>query len=159
MEFTNLNRVLTEYAERAVALYKDKLKGSNRIATGELIDSVRSEVKVGDTYIAVDLHLADYWKYVEWDTKPHWPPSGSLLKWIEAKPIIPTPDKRGKLPTPQSLDYLIRRKISKVGTKGTHDLATTIDELNAQFMPRIYEAIDADFGAELDAQIWAFIHS
>lgn len=154
--FENTIAVLKEYAAAAEELYKMKLLGSGRVASGELIDSVSTQVVVGQSVLAVEMHLSEFWKYVEWDTRPHWPPSGALLKWIEAKPVLPHPDKNGRLPTPKQLDYLIRRKIAAKGTKGSHDLANTVQELNRTYEGLIADAVVKDFGAVADTLIRTF---
>ena len=120
-----------------------------------LIDNVSTEV-VNDTQgvVSVNLRLADYWKYVEYDTRPHWAPSGALLAWIKAKPIPMQPDGKGRIPKPEQVDFLIRRKIAREGTKGTHDLERAVDAMNARYLPMIRNAISADIGAMTQAQIW-----
>lgn len=156
LTLTHTEAVLKEYAAAAEDLYKDNLLADGRVATGELIDSIHAEVVTADRIVAVDLHLADYWKYVEFGTAPHWPPPGALLRWIEAKPVIPRPDARGRIPTPQQLDYLIRRKISQVGTEGKPTLATTVEELNGQYLPLLEDAIAADLSDAADAVVAFF---
>lgn len=154
MELLTLTRteaVLQEYANEVAARYKEQLRQHGRVATNELISSVHTEVVMpNDTTIAVDMDLAAYWRYVEWDTKPHWPPPGCLLKWITAKKIIGRPDKKGNLPTPKQLDFLIRRKISRDGTQGTHDLEDTVTLMNMEYLSRIEDALAEDVGDAAD---------
>lgn len=156
INFEHTEAVLREYAEQSAQYYKQKLEESGRRASRTLINSVHAEVVKDGSVIAVDMHLEDYWQYVEYDTRPHWPPKGSLLQWIELKPIIPSPDRNGRIPTPEQLDFLIRRKIAREGTEGTHDLYGTIEELNAVYEERIIEAVTADVGSMADAIIQSF---
>lgn len=157
IQLTKTEAVLREYAAQLQERFPEQLRQHGRRATGDLIGSVHTEVlTTAGGRVAVDLHLAEYWKYVEWDTRPHWPPPGSLLKWIEAKPIIPYPDKNGKLPTPKQLDFLIRRKISREGTKGTHDLRDTVQLLNIEYERKIADAVAEDFGDAVDVLIRTF---
>lgn len=146
ISFDNLRQVLEEYGQAVRNGYQDALIRSNRIAGGELLNSVEFVVNQGERSFSVVLTLMDYWKYVEEGTRPHWPPSSAILKWIEAKPVLPRPDKNGKLPTPKQLAYLISRKIAKDGTKGSHDLQKTLDSLNAEYVQRISEAFAKDVG-------------
>lgn len=169
IQFTHTEAALREYGDAVAAAYKEKLRQNKRRATGELLGSVA--VRIIDELgggISVALDLANYWKYVEWDTRPHWPPSGVLLDWITAKPIIPTPDDRGRIPTPEQLDFLIRRKIAGKspdgsggfkpgGTKGTHDLAESVEAINAEWLPRIEEALTKDLDEFTRAQIWLLV--
>lgn len=157
ISFDRTLAVLKDYALAAQDLYKDKLLWSGRVATGGLIDSVRTEVAGPDgRRISVLLHVSEVWKWVEWDTKPHWPPPGALLNWIEAKPVIPYPDARGRIPTPRQLDFLIRRKIGREGTKGSHDLQHTLQELNAAYNEKIAQAVAEDFSAAADVILRVF---
>lgn len=167
ISFTHTEAALREYGEAVAKAYKESLTRNNRKATGDLLDSVKVDIinEANGNGITVALDLASYWKFVEWDTRPHWPPRGSLLKWISAKPIIPSPDSRGRIPTPAQLDFLIRRKIAGFapdghggfkpgGTKGTHDLGDSVDAINASWLPRIEEAVARDINEAVEAQIW-----
>lgn len=155
IDFTHTEQALREYGEAVARTYREHLQEHNRIATRRLIDSVTVQIiRDGGASITVALDLASYWKFVEWDTRPHWPPKGALLDWIRAKPIIPRPDSRGHLPTPEQLDFLIRRKIANEGTKGTHDLGDSVDAVNKEWLPRIEDAIARDIDQALEAQLW-----
>lgn len=154
--FTRTAAVLEDYAHAAEALYKDKLIEHGHLATAGLLNSVHAVVERGDGRVAVDINLAEYWKYVEYDTRPHFPPPSALLKWVLVKPIVPTPDAKGRIPTPKQLAFLIGRKIAREGTKGTHSLEEAVREINAQYEARIEEAIAADLGDAGDALIRTF---
>lgn len=143
MKWTNLEKVLEEYAIELRNKYQDNLINSDRLASGELLNSVEYIIEKDNISISVSLQLAEYWKYVEWDTKPHWPPVDKIKEWIRVKPILPD-DRFGKLPTPDQLAFLIGRKISEEGTKGSNDLHSAIDEINSLFLEKIEEAITMD---------------
>ena len=144
----NLQAVLMEYGIAVRNLYQDRLILHDRIASGELLNSV-DNVRVefdGQAY-EVKIDLAEYWRYVEMDTEPHWPPPSAILKWIQAKPVLPRPMKNGKLPTPQQLAFLIGRKISEKGTKGIPDLTDSVEDMNKAFQERIAAALAQDVGS------------
>ena len=63
---------------------------------------------------------------------------------MEIKPVIPRPDANGRIPSPESLAYLIGRKIAREGTTGTHDLQKTKDAVIPVYIPKIEEALAAD---------------
>lgn len=129
LDTAELEQVLRELGEDVRQGYMEQLLQHDRKATGALLDSVTAIVDVqGDVY-EVKLQLADYWKYVEEGTAPHWPPRSAILKWIKAKPVIPRPDSKGRIPSQESLAYLISRKIARVGTEGSHDLQKTLDAI------------------------------
>lgn len=147
-EFPNLKNALEDYIEDIKNHYKDKLQGDNKIATGKLINSVKASIKIGATEYTGELRLQDYWKYLEYGTKPHWPPKSAILKWIHAKPILPRAIN-GITPTQDQLAFLIGRKISRVGTKAGVYLGDTIDDINSWYQIRFSEALEKDIGEEL----------
>ena len=143
----HLEAVLQQYAAEVKELYKQHLVEADRLASENLINSVETQVETDQGAYLVTITLADYWKYVEEDTKPHWPPVSAILEWIRVKPVIPRPDDRGRIPKPEQLAYLIGRKISREGTEGSHDLALSATECNRKYEPLIAEALAKDLGA------------
>lgn len=143
IEWTNLKKVLEEYAIAVRNTYQDNLIKSDRIASGDLLNSVEYIIQSDNMHISVSLQLANYWKYVEWDTKPHWPPINKIEEWIKIKPVIPD-ERDGKLPTEKQLAFLIARKISEEGTKGSNDLHEAIKTVNDEYRERIRQAITLD---------------
>ena len=152
IDFENLRTVLEEFAVEFRDAYRAELERSDRFTQhgkDRLIDSVSANtvqtmVQAGDTAWTVSINLKEYWKYVEYDTKPHWPPPSAILNWVQIKPVLPRPDSRGRIPSQKSLAYLIGRKISQVGTKGSHDFEHTREALLERFKVRVREALAAD---------------
>lgn len=148
LKLDNLTAVLERFAVELEAEYKNNLRQSGRMATGQLHNTAKCEVVKGE-YLVV-FHLQDYWKYVE-GGRPKTMSGGSgelrrkILEWLEVKRILPTPTKNGKLPTPKQLAYLISRKIHKEGYKGTQDLSKATDTIWERYREEIYNAIDKDF--------------
>lgn len=150
IEFNNLQRVLAEFGNALSERYKEKLTEDNRIASGRLISSVNSKVVVNDNEFIVELNLEDWWKFIEYGTKPHMPPVSKILEWVKVKQILPTPMANGKLPTEQQLAWMIAKKIERVGTEGTPNLTDSIDETLNEYEMKIEEAIDKDILGSLD---------
>lgn len=144
MDLTELQKVLEDYAKDVADRYKDVLTKNDHIASQKLINSIKTEVVVGNNSFEVVMNLEEYWKYVEYDTKPHFPPPDALLKWIQVKPVIPRPDKNGRIPTPKQLAYLIGRHIDTFGTKGTHDLKQTKDDIFTWYKDKLSDALGRD---------------
>ena len=142
--------VLKDYAIELRNTLQDSYITDDRIATGDLLNSVEYIIEKDDRQIEVSLQLEEWWKYVEEDTKPHFPPPDAMLNYIKAKPILPKPDRNGKLPTPNQLAYLIGRKISEVGTTGTHNVRDTVRLINERYEEKIGQAISEDINNELD---------
>lgn len=156
IDFSNTLRVLDEYRNAIINLYKSNLINDDHVATGNLINDITYIVDKGNRTVEVSLRLKDYWKYVENDTKPHWPPIDKILEWIKVKPVLPSKTYNGKLPTEKQLAYLIARKISEKGTKGTHDLNETLQEVNMMFEKRIGDAISEDLNLAMTAIMMEF---
>lgn len=125
LDIVPINRI----AEELVQSYREQLSADGKNASGTLSNTSSYLVNYNGTLLKISLLLEDYWKYVENDTKPHFPPIDKIRQWIKVKPILPTA-RKGKLPTEKQLAYLIARKISKVGTKGSHSLQSTLDKAN-----------------------------
>lgn len=152
----HVEAVLHEYAETVRDLYKEKLVEADRLASEDLYNSVEAQVVVNGTEYLVQIRALDYWKYVEWDTKPHWPPVQSLLRWIRVKPVLPR--SGGSVPRPEQLAYLIGRKIAREGTKGSHDLALASTETNRRFRDAINEALAQDAQQFVTVWIHQYMH-
>lgn len=144
LTFENLQNVLGEFAERFTKEYKDRLRENDRIASGQLINSVKVRVENQGRAWVVTMEVAKWWKWVENGTRPHFPPVSAILKWVQIKPVIPRPDDKGRVPSQKSLAFLIARKISKVGTEGSFDKADTMEEMRSEFETRIRAAIVQD---------------
>lgn len=144
IEFKNLQAVLEELGKAIKLRYQENLIESDRKASYNLIGSIQYQTVINGQELAIDLELADYWKYVEDDTRPHWPPVDKILEWVRIKPVLPTPLSNGKLPTEKQLAFLISRKISEVGTTGSHDLERTLEEIDQEWEDKIIDALDAD---------------
>ena len=145
LQLDNLYQILVELGENVRRGYVNKLiQNGHPTKENTLASTVTSEVIVKGTTYEVVLNLQDYWKYVEEGTKPHWPPVDAILHWVQVKPVIPRPGADGHIPTQKQLAYLIGRKISEEGTKGTHDLKETTDALLGYYEDLIKEALERD---------------
>lgn len=147
IDFKNLLSALMEMASEVEDVYKTNLGDSGHSTTEyALIDSVKTSVHIGDDGYEVIMNLNDYWKYVEWDTKPHFPPPSAIMRWITIKPIFPRPLRSGRIPTTRQLAFLIGRKISLEGTKGSHDLENAKNAVIPKYEKRIADALGEDIG-------------
>lgn len=141
--YENTYKVLQDYAEAVRQAYRDNL-AQGRNASKNLSDTMTARVEVQGNAFAVVLNMADYWKYIEHGTRPHFPPISVILKWIEVKPIIPRPDSKGHVPSLKSLAYLIARKISEVGTEGKPDLQDASERTFNEFHEALVSAMAQD---------------
>lgn len=152
--FENLIETLQEWGEIIAQQYKDTLNNEGITASGKLVESVKVEpIKINNGVYEVSLSLEDYWKSIEYG-RPPTKNSGNgelrraILDWIRVKPVVPRP-YNGKLPTEEQLAYLISRKIHTLGYEGRQPLQRTIDELRADIIRDITEAVQKDLNKDV----------
>lgn len=145
IQLIEVRKVLTEYKTRFEELVKTKIQKKDKIASGNLLANISTKIEVDGSVYTVILNSLDYLKYLETGTKPHWPPTKPILKWIKDK-RLPTREYTGdkSLPTEKQLTYLVRRKIAKEGTEPNYIIAETIEELNEIYLKRLQEALEID---------------
>lgn len=153
LNFDNLRSVLEGYGEAVAAQYKANLARDNRpTGADSLRNSIKTHVEVGENSYTVEMDLKDYWKWIEHGTKGRqtgnptrkFPPVNVLLNWIQVKPVIPRPDSKGRIPKPESLAFLIGRKIREFGTEGKTSLGDAKETTWNEWRTRIEEALRAD---------------
>lgn len=146
LNLTPIKNLLDEF----VQLLRQTLASNGTNSSGHLSNSIKSIVKQKGKWIEISISLDDYWKYVEYGTKPHFPPIEAIRKWIRVKPILPRQIK-GKLPTENQLAFLIARKISKVGTKPKPFLNKTISDFN--LIDKVYDLLLNQIQQQINEQI------
>lgn len=158
INFDELNAILAEYAREAEEMYKYQLSLGNKTASRKLMDTIKSNVVVGDNAYEVTLTLQHYWKYIEGGRKgtessppgakykAAFPPVKAILDWILVKPVLPRPSADGKMEKlrPKSLAYLIGRKIEEEGIEPHPALKTTQEELMKIYRERLSAALGHD---------------
>ena len=128
MNFEDIDTALDSLMNEFQNAYASNLRQSGHTASGNLALNQKHYFVFDNRYYRIYLQLEDYWKYLEYGTKPHFPPVEKIAEWIRIKPVLPRPNAKGKLPTQKQLAFLIARSISKKGTKPTHTLQQTINE-------------------------------
>lgn len=158
IKWQNLQRVLGEFAQELSNRYQDNLIRDNKIASGNLLNSIDYKVQYDDRAIWVELHLEDYYKWVENGRGPgKFPPPDKIMEWIRVKPVIPD-DRGGKLPTEQQLAYLIGKKIAEEGIEPGNQLHNAMDDIYSQFEEKIDEAIALDVNEAIDIIFSSFFN-
>ena len=114
---------------------KAKLKAP--VDTGRLRSSIASQVN--ETQAIIGSNVA-YAPYVEFGTRPHWPPQGALQPWAQ----------RHGFPAGKAGDFLVRRAISRRGTRAhpylIPALRESVEEIRG-FLTEMGEAIKRRFGS------------
>lgn len=150
MDLKRTKKILDEYAKEFETTLKNRLISNGKDASGKLINTIEVKVVRLNTNWILRLNVCDYFDYVEYGRKPgKQPPLESILEWIRIKPIIPRPDKNGKLPTEKQLAYLIARSIGKKGIKADYSLRYTKSGLNNKYRELLKEALSADFSDDI----------
>ena len=159
ISFDHLRAVLEDYGREVVEAYREELETRGKNASGKLSREVRFRVEAEDRAFEVTLTLPSYWANVEYGRPPcppskGWIPEGKLLEWIRVKPVIPYPDKNGRIPSPKSLAFLINRAINDPNRKGTDPprpgiaptpvMQSAVDRVNAKYDRLIMEAAAKD---------------
>ena len=151
MDFPALRAVLQDLADDIKAGYIDQLTVDDHIASGDLIDTMKVEVRQGDQAFSVVMDVNKYWKYLEEGISPTgkygnpgWKAYPAIRDWIDIKPVIPRPGPDGIKPTNRQLAYLITRKIVEEGTTPSRNLEKTKDAILPVYMDRIRAAILED---------------
>ena len=113
----------------------------------------------GKTFVTTDhgdfvvkMNLEDYWKYIEYGTKGWFtgntsrkmPPVSKILEWVQIKHVTPRPDAHNRIPSPQSLAFLIARNIRNFGTKGRADLTEAKMTTEAAWREKLEVALGHD---------------
>lgn len=148
-EYPNLERVLNGMGSRMIEYMRDKL-GDGINATGKLSQSLACLVQQDGQAWEVSISLEDYWKYVEYGTKPHWVPIQAIRSWVVAKPVIPT-ERNGKLPTVEELSHMIKWKIHEEGTEKHEFFWSSVEEAVADFEAAVEEALGQDVDMNIEA--------
>ena len=146
LDLTDIQQLLQQFIQAV----RDDLKQQNINASSKLSQSLKSVVKQKGKWIEISISLEDYWKYIEYGTRPHFPPIQAIRKWIDVKPVLPRPMK-GKLPTKDQLAFLIARKISKVGTRPKPFLNKTISDFN--LIDKVYNLLLNQIQQQINKQI------
>lgn len=153
--FTHLEAVLDEYADAAVRIYAENVAKEGANASGDLVNFLRGEVLTNQGGYEVTLQLNHYWEFLEGGTKgkeypnalckQHRPPISAICRWVEIKPILPRPaTAKRKAQSLDSLAWAIAKSIERNGIRPRPILATTIKELNEQYLQRLQDALALD---------------
>lgn len=154
IKWTNLERVLNEFADTFIELARGNLESNNSNASHALSDSIEKIIDIGEDSFSVKISLEDYWVYLENGRGPgKFPPPPAIRNWIEIKPVEPYPDARGRIPTVEQLTFLISRKIAQDGTTPHPFFEPAKEEAISRFSDRIDEAIIQDVEAWIESEI------
>ena len=153
--FTNTLNILNEYGQKIKDLYREKNIEAGYDPAAEL-QNISFNVESDRGNFAIVFTLPDYWYYAEHGRGPgKMPPKGSLMQWMKFKQILPSPltlsNGKTVLPSMESLEFLIRRKIGEHGTEGQHTWELTEQQMKNSLISDVKEALTKDFTEYLDS--------
>ena len=145
MEKNTLIQILNNLIER----YKTLLEEDNKVASGDLLNSIQGEVRVDNNLYTFVINLNDYWKFLEngvngtavdngstYSFKSKTVNTDAIEKWISVKKIVPH-SINNKVPSTKQLAYYISRSIARNGIKGGHYLNNSLQ--STDFINNIIE--------------------
>ena len=144
IKWTNLERVLIQFADRFIEIARDNLRNNNTNASWELDQSLEKIVEIGEDSFSVKISMADYWYYVENGRGPgKFPPPPAIRSWIgeEYSPVL------------DQLTFLISRKISREGTSAQPFFEPAKEQAIREFSQAIDDAIAADIDAYIEEAV------
>lgn len=142
LELTRTIAVLDEYAQAWANAYRAELIANGKRASGELIRSIKGEVKIENEVYSAVLNVADYYKYVEFGRRKggKMPPVSAILKWVDVKPVIPRENGISK----EQLSWAIAKKIQRDGIEPTHAMGDANDLTFRAFESKLRKALTED---------------
>lgn len=151
MEDDILLHILQQYGNQIIDSYRRKLYEGGSNATGLLGNSLSTTVNAENGIYEVTLQIQDYWRYLEYGRLPGtFPNIDAIRKWIQVKPVIPTVQSNGKIPTLEQLTFLISRKIARDGIEPRYYLNNTLDEID---LTPLEEGITRSLEQQLDNEL------
>lgn len=149
----NTLKSVQQLTEILIDLYRQELTAGRINSSGNLYNSIRSQVVSNNQEITGDLILNDYWEYLEYGRKAgRFPNIQSIKEWIKQKPVIPS-GKSGKLPTTDQLAFLISRKIATKGIQGKYLLERAIETLENKYLNILEDSVTKDIEKQVDNQL------
>ncbi len=159
MNWDNTRAVLEAYCEEVVNRLGQALLDADHFDTGQLIDTLDYHVEISDEDIVAYLDHQDYLKYIEGGIQPAgeyqnpgWKAYPFIRRWVESKPLDRV-ERNGKLPTWDSIAYLVTRKIVDEGIEPDPVLNDILKEMDERYLPIIEEAVSEDVGSLVMAEL------
>lgn len=156
IKLKNTEQTIAQWAEAFRKRYHDNNVQAGYDPSRPLQTDIKFQVYSNSGNFEINFELPDYWYYAEHGRGPgKMPPKGSLMQWMKFKQILPSPItlSSGKtvLPSMESLEFLIRRKIGEHGTQGQHTWELTEQQMKDRLISDVKAALTKDFTEYLDS--------
>ena len=143
---------LVQWASNVTAQAKANILRKNKIATGNLYESITFDVKPDGT---VDFYYDDAGDFVESGRRKgaRFPPMTKIKQWIQVKGLAQWRNKKGRFISRDSQAFLIARGISKNGIKPFPFFTDPFDEAMKSYEYVLEEAIVQDIENDIDTMV------
>ena len=143
---------LVQRASNVTAQAKANILRKNKIATGNLYESITFDVKPDGT---VDFYYDDAGDFVESGRRKgaRFPPMTKIKQWIQVKGLAQWRNKKGRFISRDSQAFLIARGISKNGIKPFPFFTDPFDEAMKSYEYVLEEAIVQDIENDIDTMV------
>lgn len=145
MKYPNLYKELQLFGKDFVNNLKAELIKFDKVATGDLINSISYKIIDKGERWEVDIIANNYLDYVDKGRRPgaKQPPSNKLVPWVESKGIK-IMGEDGEHLTTKTIAFIIAQSIGKKGIKATDVIRIAEEITMADHREKIKIAIAAD---------------
>lgn len=168
MQFIETQKALKSFADSVETKAKANLKKKNKVASGELYNSIKYDLKVNPNSFELTFDLTDYWEYVDYGVKgvggtkadgSRWnvkkvtnsrfkytnkrPPISALNGWTIRKGIAPR-NSKGQFTSRRGLMFAISNSIFHTGLETTNFFSKPFENEFKKLESDIIEAYSLD---------------
>lgn len=156
MEWTETNKVIEEFATTIRDDWR-VLMENDRYAASRL-KFIPFTIKNDNQIYRITFSVVDYFWYWNYGRRPgKMPPRAPILNWIKKYNIIPKPytlpNGKQRIPSLESLAFLIQRSIGRNGTKGRKLWEPFLDDLVERYQIKIQEAVAKDIANNIESEL------
>ena len=140
---------LVEWASNVTAQAKANILRKNKVATGNLYESITFTVLPDGT---VDFYYDDAGDFVESGRRKgaRYPPMSKIKQWVKIKGLAQWRNKKGRFISRDAQTFLIARGISKNGIKPFPFFSDPLEQAMATYAYTIEEAMVEDIENDID---------
>lgn len=151
LKIQNTRRFLRDvYTYSIESRYKQNILNSDKVVTGNLIDSIKVRYRTSGYIIDIYLDELNYGYWVNNGRKAgRFPPVDAMLDFVRLKPIMAKPDKKGKLPTEKQLAFLVGRSIAEKGFNGVFAIDDALASTRLEYQDELNSIFASDMIAEI----------
>jgi len=146
-----IKATLAIYGRDTIKAIVSELKSMNKKASGRLINSLKSDLKILVNSITLELSMEDYGQYVVYGRKPgKYAPPKAIEDWVKVKGIESDPKKI------KSTSFLINRKIYRFGIKPADFITNALSDNN---IDKLTSQMEDVYSTDLELQINNFFNA